>query len=63
MWKDPIVEEVRAARRKIAAQCDYDPKKLLRRAREVHKNWKGKVVTVGDLEALRAGDKKARSPR
>ncbi len=63
MWKDPIVEEVRAARRKIAAQCDYDPKKLLRLAREVQKKWKGKVVTKGDLEALRAGDQRARSPQ
>ena len=28
MWKDPIVEEVRKAREKIARMCDYDIKKM-----------------------------------
>jgi hypothetical protein len=27
-WKDPIVEEVRAAREKLFAACDYDLDKL-----------------------------------
>ena len=49
MWKDPIVEEVRAARQKIAEQCGYDLHRILERDREVLKKWKGKVVTRKEL--------------
>ena len=30
-WKDPIVEEVRAARQRLFAACEYDLDKLARR--------------------------------
>jgi len=33
-WKDPIVEEVRAARQKLFAACEYDLDKLAKRLRE-----------------------------
>jgi len=49
MWKDPIVEEVRAIRQEIAEECGYDLHRVLERDREVLKQWKGKVVTKEEL--------------
>ena len=54
MWKDPIVEEVRAAREKIAAECGYDIRRILERGRRALKKWKGKVVTKEDLDTEHA---------
>jgi len=34
MSDDPIVEEVRAIRDKLAAECDYDVDKIFRRLRQ-----------------------------
>ena len=45
MPKDPIVEEIRAARERIAAECDYDAHKIYQRGCELLKHWKGKVVS------------------
>jgi hypothetical protein len=53
MWKDPIVEEVRAIREKIFAECGYDIRKLIAREREILKRWKGKVVTKAELMRMR----------
>lgn len=33
-WKDPIVEEIRAAREELFAACGYDLDKLVARLRE-----------------------------
>lgn len=33
-WKDPIVEEVRAARERLFAACEYDLDKLVAHLRE-----------------------------
>jgi hypothetical protein len=33
-WKDPIVEEVRAAREELFAACEYDLDKLVARLRQ-----------------------------
>jgi hypothetical protein len=33
-WKDPIVEEIRAARQNLFAACEYDLDKLAKRLRE-----------------------------
>jgi len=33
-WKDPIVEEVRAAREELFAACEYDLNKFVARLRE-----------------------------
>lgn len=34
MFRDPIVEEVRAIRERLAAECDFDIHKICERARE-----------------------------
>lgn len=34
IWKDPIVEEVRAAREELFAACDYDLNRLVAHLRE-----------------------------
>ena len=49
MCKDPVVEEVRAARQRIAAECDYDLHKMLERGHAVVKRWQGKIARAGDL--------------
>ncbi len=49
MWKDPVVEEVRAIREQIAAECDYDLHKIFEMQREVQRTWKGKTVRKEDL--------------
>ena len=36
-WKDPIVEEVREARRQIMQECGNDPAEYLRRVMESQK--------------------------
>ena len=33
-WRDPIVDEVRAVRDKLAAECDYDIDKIFERSRQ-----------------------------
>ncbi len=53
MRKDPIVEEVRRAREKFAAECDYDPHKMFERMREITKQWKGRVVGEKELRRQR----------
>jgi len=53
MWKDPIVAEVRAIREQIAAECGYDFHKAMERDKEILRHWKGKVVTMADLEKRR----------
>lgn len=45
MAKDPIVEEVRIARERIAAECDHDIHEIYKRGREIFRHWRGKVVT------------------
>jgi hypothetical protein len=50
MWKDPIVEEVRAARAEIAKECNYDFAKARERSRELVKRWHGKVLTLDDMQ-------------
>jgi len=61
MWKDPIVEEVRKAAEKFAAECDYDPHKMFERYREIAKQWKGKVV--GEEEVLGKRRRASRASR
>ena len=55
MWKDPIVEEVRAVRQQIAEECWYDPKRMVERQLEILKKWKRKVVTKQELVKGRRG--------
>lgn len=37
MWKDPIVEEVREARREIEQECNGDFRRIYERALEIQK--------------------------
>jgi len=55
MFIDPIVEEVRAAREKIAAECDYDFHKILLRGQKILERCQGqfKIVTKEELDRLR----------
>lgn len=49
MWKDPIVEEVRANREKLAAESGNNPAKILEQERETLKHWQGNVVSKEDV--------------
>lgn len=53
MWKDPIVEEVRAIREKLTAEAGYDLRKMFKRYHEERKSWKGKVVGKVQLQRQR----------
>ena len=44
--KDPIVEEVRAARQKISEECGHDMHKLFERQKAAFAEWKGKKISV-----------------
>jgi len=57
MPTDPIVEEVRKAREKIAAECDYDIHRILQRGYEIMEGWPGRVVTKEDLDRDRGHGK------
>jgi hypothetical protein len=35
VWKDPVVEEVRAAGAKIAKECGYDLHRMIKRFRRI----------------------------
>ena len=35
VWKDPVVEEVRAAGAKIAKECGYDLHRMIKRFRQI----------------------------
>lgn len=55
MFIDPIVQEVRMAREKIAAECNYEVDKLMEREKEILERYKGqfKIVSKEELEQLR----------
>jgi hypothetical protein len=54
MFKDPIVEEVRAAREKIAAECNYEVDKLMEHEKEFFERYKNqfKIVSKEELDRL-----------
>ena len=45
-WKDPIVEEVRQTRERIAARFDYDVKAIGRYYQQKQRESKRKTVSV-----------------
>lgn len=52
---DPIVEEVRQIRARIAEECDYDLEKIVQHAHETAKRIPGlRYVTKEQLRARRA---------
>ena len=50
MVRDPIVEEIRKAREKIAAECNYDMHNILQRGHDILEGWPGKVTTKEELD-------------
>jgi hypothetical protein len=51
--KDPIVQEVRRIRAKLAEECDFDLHRIALRQKRLADRWKGKKVTYEDLMASR----------
>ena len=49
MWKDPIVEEIRAIREQIAKDCSYDIRKIVKRLQRKEKAHRGRIVRKEDL--------------
>ncbi len=49
MWKDPIVEEIRAIRLKIEAECDHNFGKIFARAIETQKKLQEKNLTEDEI--------------
>ena len=45
MWRDPIVEEIHAVRKKIAEDCNYDFKQIVERLRQREKTHKDRIVS------------------
>ena len=45
MSKDPIVAEVRAARDRLAADCNYDIRRIVKRAQRAQQNAGKPVVS------------------
>jgi hypothetical protein len=45
MLNDPIVEEVRAIREKLAAQCNFDIRKIIEEAQQRQASSKSRIVS------------------
>lgn len=55
MWKDPIVVEIHHIREKIAKECNYDLKQIMRRLKKRGKEHAGQIV----YKKIRTRQKKA----
>ena len=53
MWKDPIVEEVRAVRQALAAKLNYDAEAIWRDLREQQEKSGRKVVSFPPKRPIR----------
>jgi hypothetical protein len=58
---DPIVDEVRAVRLAIFAECDYDMKKLLDRLEERQKRHGDRLVTKEEWMRRRTAEQEFRT--
>jgi hypothetical protein len=54
MWKDPIVEEIRAVREQIARECHYDIGEIMAYLRKRQEANADRVVTKEDVARRRA---------
>ena len=43
-WSDPVIEEIRAVRRRISAQFDHDPDKLVAHYMELQKQYADRLI-------------------
>ena len=59
MTDDPIVAEVREARARLMAECDYNLDKLFARIKELEQQHPERLVTREQLDARRG---RAKSP-
>jgi len=48
-WRDPIVEEVRAEREKLAVKWAGDPAAWRTHQKQLLKQWRGRVVNKSQL--------------
>ena len=55
MWKDPIVEEIRAVREQIARECHYDIGEIMAYFRKRQEANAHRLVTKEDVARTRAG--------
>lgn len=55
-WRDPIVEEVRAARAALFAECGHDLKKLVERLRKGQEAAGRKAVTLAPRRPREPGN-------
>ena len=51
MWSDPIVEEIRQAGEKIAAECGFDIARMSERFRKNQSEYRDRVVQKKDVVA------------
>lgn len=49
MWKDPIVEEIHAAREQIARACNYDLQTILTRLKQQEAEHPERLVRKDDI--------------
>ncbi len=45
MWKDPIVEEIHAIRKKISQECNHDLKEIVKRLRQKEEAHQDRLVS------------------
>jgi hypothetical protein len=41
---DPVIDEIRAARHRISAACDHDPKKLVDYYRRLQEKYRDRII-------------------
>ena len=51
MWKDPIVEEIHATRRRISAECNGDMNQIIARLRKHEKAHRERIVLPARAKA------------
>jgi hypothetical protein len=44
---DPVIDEIRAVRSRISADCDHDPEKLVRYYMELQRRHAGRMLEGG----------------
>ena len=47
MKPDPVIERIRAIRRKISKECNHDPKVLVEHYRAMEKRFKNRILKRG----------------
>lgn len=53
---DAVIEEIRAIRQQISAECDHDPVKLVAYYMEMQKKYKDRLVNYSKVPIADRGD-------